>query len=185
MQQYEVSFSRMLNDILILDQLQWLPSDQTFNQFHYLNIELDLRSGFNWRFATVLACQQGTLTLPVTWSVPCFGTCLSFNCWDQITWTCRVFTRLFTLKYPSQLFSICLWSSLLIKLSRKIFKKLQHDPNLTIHTVMRTNELMRIHGTYNHNWWILVVIIHRQVFSESFAKLRLYLLGTVSGQQDM
>ena len=35
-QQYEVSLSRMLNDILILDQ-QWLP-----NQFHDLDTELDL-----------------------------------------------------------------------------------------------------------------------------------------------
>ena len=30
-------------------------------------------------------------------SFPHFGTRLCSNCWDQITWTCHVFTRIFTL----------------------------------------------------------------------------------------
>ena len=33
-------------------------------------------------------------------SVPLFRTCLSCNCWDQISRTCRVFTWLFTLNTP-------------------------------------------------------------------------------------
>ena len=33
-------------------------------------------------------------------SVSLFGTCLCSNCWDQISRTCRVFTRLFTLHNP-------------------------------------------------------------------------------------
>ena len=33
-------------------------------------------------------------------SVPFFGTCLCSNCWDQISRTCHVFTRLFTLNTP-------------------------------------------------------------------------------------
>ena len=33
-------------------------------------------------------------------SVPLFETCLCSNCWDQISRTCRVFTRLFTLNTP-------------------------------------------------------------------------------------
>ena len=68
-QQYEVSLSWMLNDILALDQ-QWLPADQTFNQFHDLDTELDLHrfmSGFHGAFATGMASQLGTLTLPDTW----------------------------------------------------------------------------------------------------------------------
>ena len=38
-QQYEISLSRMLNDILILDQQS---TDQTFHHFHDLDTELDL-----------------------------------------------------------------------------------------------------------------------------------------------
>ena len=52
-----------------------LSTDQTFHQFHDLNTELDLhriKSGFHWAFATVVASQQGTLTLPDTWSRPPF-----------------------------------------------------------------------------------------------------------------
>ena len=45
-------------------------TDHTFHQFHYLDTELDLRrimNGFHGAFATGVACQQGTLTLPDTW----------------------------------------------------------------------------------------------------------------------
>ena len=51
--------------------------------------------GFHGAFAMGVACQQGLLTLPG--SAPLFGTCLCSNCLDQISRTCRVFTRLFTL----------------------------------------------------------------------------------------
>ena len=39
-------------------------------------------SGFQRTFATGVACRQGTLTPPDTWSRP-FGTCICFTCWDQ------------------------------------------------------------------------------------------------------
>ena len=48
-------------------------TDQTFHQFHDLNTELDLyriTSGFYGAFATGVACQQGTLALPVPGSIP-------------------------------------------------------------------------------------------------------------------
>ena len=51
-----------------------LPTDQTFHQFHYYT-ELDLHrimSGFHGAFATGVASQQGTLTLPDTWFRPPF-----------------------------------------------------------------------------------------------------------------
>ena len=44
-----------------------LPTNQTFHQFHDLYTELDLHrimSGFHGAFATGVASQQGTLTLP-------------------------------------------------------------------------------------------------------------------------
>ena len=45
------------------------PTNQTSNQFHDLDTELDLHwitSGFHGAFATSVACQQETLILPVT-----------------------------------------------------------------------------------------------------------------------
>ena len=52
-----------------------LLTEQTFHQFHELYSELDLHrimSGFIDVFATRVACQQGTLTLPDTWFRPPF-----------------------------------------------------------------------------------------------------------------
>ena len=60
-QQYEVSLSRMLNDILTLDPFS---TDQPFHRFNGLDTELDLHrimSGFHGAFATVVASKQGTL----------------------------------------------------------------------------------------------------------------------------
>ena len=39
-------------------------------------------SGFHRTFATGVACRQGTLTPPDTWSRP-FGICIYSTCWDQ------------------------------------------------------------------------------------------------------
>ena len=50
-----------------------LPTDQTFHQLNDLHTEFDLHrimSGFHGSFATGVACQQGTLTLPFTWFRP-------------------------------------------------------------------------------------------------------------------
>ena len=103
-QQYEVSLSRMLNDILILVQ-QWLPNQLDFPPilWHlYRAWPSPIMSGFHGAFATGVAYmyQQGTLTLPDTWFRPPFWTCLYSNCWDQIPRTCHVFNRLFTSNTP-------------------------------------------------------------------------------------
>ena len=73
-QQYEVSLSRMLNDILILDQ-QWLPNQSDFPPISwpwYRAWPSPIMSGFHGAFATGVACQQGTLTTPDTWFRPLF-----------------------------------------------------------------------------------------------------------------
>ena len=73
-QQYEVFLSRMLNDILILDQ-QWLPNQSDFPPISwpwYRAWPSPIMSGFHRAFATGVACQQGTLTLPDTWFRPPF-----------------------------------------------------------------------------------------------------------------
>ena len=80
-----------------------IPTNQTFHQFHDLDTDLDLHritSGFYGAFATVVACLQGTLTLPDNWFHLAFGTCLCSNCWDQFSRTCQVFSRLVTLNTP-------------------------------------------------------------------------------------
>ena len=59
--QYEVSLSRMLNDILILDQ-QWLPNQSDFPPISwpwYRAWPSPIMSGFHGAFATGVACQQG------------------------------------------------------------------------------------------------------------------------------
>ena len=71
-QQYEVSLSRMLNDILILDQ-QWLSNQSDFPPISwplYRAWPSPIMSGFHEVFGTGVACQQGTLTLPDTWFRP-------------------------------------------------------------------------------------------------------------------
>ena len=77
--QYEVSLSQMLNDILWPDQIQWQAywSDFVPNSTFYR-----ILSGLHRTFATGVACRQGTLTPPDTWSGP-FGTCICSTCWDQ------------------------------------------------------------------------------------------------------
>ena len=73
-QQYEVSLSRMLNDIPILNQ-QWLPNQSDFPPISWLSYRAWpslIMSGFHGAFATGVACQQGTLTLPDTWFRPPF-----------------------------------------------------------------------------------------------------------------
>ena len=70
-QQYEVSLSRMLNDILwSLTNTVTSPTNQTFHQFRDLDTELDLHR--LWvvsleHLQRVWHASRGTLTLPDTW----------------------------------------------------------------------------------------------------------------------
>ena len=72
---HNVSLSRMLNDILTLDQ-QWLPNQSDFPPISWPWYRLwpsPITSGFHGAFATGVACQQGTLTTPDPWFRPLFG----------------------------------------------------------------------------------------------------------------
>ena len=71
-QQYEVSLSQMLNDILILDQ-QWLPNQSDFPSISWPSYRAwrsPIMSGFHGAFATGVACHQGTLTLDTWFRLP-------------------------------------------------------------------------------------------------------------------
>ena len=88
-EQYEAPLSRMLNDILYDDHIQWHPSLIRYytnfwqlliwtllpNLTFYLNMQ-----GVHRIFATGAACQQRTLTTLDTWSCPL---------WDLHVFLCR------------------------------------------------------------------------------------------------
>ena len=76
-----------LSLIWLLTELDSFPWIDITNSWHFpwsdslLNLT-SLNIGFHWASATGVACWQGTLTPPDTWSRP-FGTCICSTCWDQ------------------------------------------------------------------------------------------------------
>ena len=103
-QQCEVSLSRMLNDILTLDLLQWLYN-RSDHQINDLDTELDLHqmtSCFHGAFATGVTWKQGTFNLPNSVPSPFVGRAYApiVDRWDQFSKICRVLSRRFTLKTP-------------------------------------------------------------------------------------
>ena len=102
-QQYEVSLSPMLNDILILDQ-QWLTNRSDFPPISWPWYRAWPSPNYEWFLWSICngcgmpagnAYPSGHLV-----PSPFFETCLCSNCLDQIPRTCHVFTRLFTLNTP-------------------------------------------------------------------------------------
>ena len=108
-QQYEVSLSRMLNDILILDQ-QWLPNQSDFPPISwpwYRAWPSPIMSGFHGAFATGVACQQGTLTLPDTWFRPPFWDLLMLQLLRPNFSNLPCLYSTFHLEYPLVLSRFC------------------------------------------------------------------------------
>ena len=108
-QQYEVSLSRMLNDILILDQ-QWLPNQSDFPPISwpwYRAWPSTIMSGFHGAFATGVACQQGTLTLPDTWFRPPFWDLLMLQLLIPNSSNLPCLYSTFHLEYPLVLSRFC------------------------------------------------------------------------------
>ena len=86
------------------------PTDQTFHQCHDLYTELDLHriiSGFNGAFATGVACQQGTLTLPDTWFRPQFWDLLMLQLLRPNSSNLPCLYSTFHLEYPLVLSRFC------------------------------------------------------------------------------
>ena len=113
-QQYEVSLSRMLNDILILDQ-QWLPNQSDFPPISwpwYRAWPSPIMSGFHGAFATGVACQQGTLTLPDTWFRPPFWDLLMLQLLRPNSSNLPCLYSTLHLEYPLVLSRFCLWCTL-------------------------------------------------------------------------
>ena len=88
------------------------PTDQTFNQFHDLYTELDhhrIMSGFHGAFATGVASQQGTLTLPDTWFRPPFWDLLMLQLMRPNSLNLPCLYSTFHLEYPLVLSRFCPW----------------------------------------------------------------------------
>ena len=86
------------------------PTNQTFHQFHDLYTELDLHrimSGFHGAFATGVASQQGTLTLPDTWFRPPFWDLPVLQLLRQNSSNLPCLYSTFHLEYPLVLSRFC------------------------------------------------------------------------------
>ena len=91
------------------------PTDQTFHQFHDLYTELDLHrimSGFHGAFATGVASQQGTLTLPDTWFRPPYWDLLMLQLLRPNSSNLPCLYLTFHLEYPLVPSRFCLWQDL-------------------------------------------------------------------------
>ena len=110
-QQYEVSFSRMLNDIPTLDQLQWLAN---LSDFSPISLPRNWAwpspnyEWFPWSFATHVACQQGMLTFPETWLRPPFWDLLLLQFLRPVFQNLPCLFSTFHLENPSVLSWFCL-----------------------------------------------------------------------------
>ena len=83
-------------------------------------------SGFHRTFATGVACRQGTLTPPDTWSRP-FGTCICSTCWDQSFSELVVILPDYVLRISLGTFSILLCALLTKVLFETSFKSFQYN----------------------------------------------------------
>ena len=86
------------------------PTNQTFYQFHDLDTELDrhrIMSGFHGAFATGVASQQGTLTLPDTWFRPPFWDLLMLQLLRPNSSNLPCLYSTFHLEYPLVLSRFC------------------------------------------------------------------------------
>ena len=83
-------------------------------------LTLLLNIGFHRASATGVACRQGTLTPPDTWSRP-FGTCICSACWDQSFSELVVILPDYAVRISLGTFSILLYSIKLKQLVQVLF----------------------------------------------------------------
>ena len=117
--------SDTLNDILILEQ-QWLPNQSDFPPISwpwYRAWPSPIMSGFHGAFATGVACQQGTLTLPDTWFRPPFWDLLMLQLLRPNSSNLPCLYSTFHLEYPLVLSRFC--SSLFMSALR-LYKSGRH-----------------------------------------------------------
>ena len=115
------------------------PTDQTFHQFHDLYTALDLHwimSGFHWAFATGVASQQGTLTLPDTWFRPPFWDLLMLQLLRPNSSNLPCLHPTFHFEYPLVLSRFCFELRIL---------EIHSFPHFLLHVLAYWAEIL-------HNW---------------------------------
>ena len=98
-------------------------------------------SGFHRTFATGVACRQGTLTPPDTWSRP-FGTCICSTCWDQSFSELVVILPDYALRISLGTFSILLYSGSFIVDKGIILNNMKCPSRVKYHSETRLNSVI-------------------------------------------
>ena len=129
------------------------PTNQTFHQFHDLDTDFDLRritSGFHGAFATGVACQQGTLTLPDTWFRPPFWDLLMLQLLRPNSSNLSCLYSTFHLEYPLVLSRFCFievsFRFFIYSQCAKHFSKIYTRGSSVFHNTMRKKEVQ--HNPY-------------------------------------
>ena len=100
-QQYEVTLSRMFNDILTLDQLQWLSNQSDLISWPWHRIWPSPNyEWFPWSICNGCGMSAGNSYPSRHLILSLFGTSYWSNCWDHFSLTCPVFSQLFTFNIP-------------------------------------------------------------------------------------
>ena len=135
------------------------PTDQTFHQFHDLYTELDLHrimSGFHRAFATGVASQQGTLTLPDTWFRPPFWDLLMLQLLRPNSSNLPCLYSTFHLEYPLVLSRFCFVGIIFIRKNQLLsifFPPFTFRQNwiLVVNDFILRSKWRRV-STNNHRW---------------------------------
>ena len=148
----------MLNDILILDQ-QWLPNQSDFPPISYRAWPLPIMSGFHGAFATGVACQQGTLTLPDTWFRPSFWDLLMLQLLRPNSSNLPCLYSTFHLEYPLVLSRF--W--LVFGMANASVKVLQKHATVTTQPIrLSTNSMTLIPSlTFTELWVVAMEYLQR------------------------
>ena len=107
----------------------------TFHQFHDLDTKLDLHrimSGFHGAFATGVASQQGTLTLPDTWFRPPFWDLLMLQLLRPNSSNLPCLYSTFHLEYPLVLSRFCFGNG---SLTRVHYPKCAYGPYFKLNLI--------------------------------------------------
>ena len=160
------------------------PTDQTSHQFHDLYTELDLHrimSGFHGAFATGVASQQGTLTLPDTWFRPPIWDLLMLQLLRPNSSNLPCLYSTFHLEYPLVLSRFCL--------SNVVFTSAENNGNRRrprfcphLSPAMRLNELhinSDIHKETIHSLRTVSYELHMSSCAvyDSFNRSHIYLMS--------
>ena len=104
----------------------------------HVQVSMIVMSGFHGAFATGVASQQGTLTLPDTWFRPPFWDLLMLQLLRPNSSNLPCLYSTFHLEYPLVLSGFCLY------IERKIFKVTKKCKKKCLHLLIKTNVRIKL-----------------------------------------